>query len=149
MSESISDEDALRLLKDAEAEHLETVDPPATRRERLLRAIPLFVLFLIVGLAMRVAPKFEEMFAEMDIVGALPLPTMLLLNTCEALTSRPWLLTSGMFVLAWLHFSVMSRRKSRLRWWAVFLAILVPAALGFVLISLFLPLVGIMEAIGK
>jgi hypothetical protein len=88
------------------------------------------------------------MYDEMQI-SMPPGMTSFLVGLALLLGRNPWLLTGGLFAVSGLYFSYAAKRKSRL---ALFHLLSVPITVIMVfvtVVSLFLPLVGTMEKIGK
>jgi len=85
----------------------------------------------------------------MDIFGFLPLLTYYWLKTCAVLAAKPWLLTAGLFAVAWLYFSILAKKRSRARVFAMILVPLIIFGTVCVVILLFLPLIVTLEKFGK
>jgi hypothetical protein len=145
----ISKEEALEILRQASAARALIDNPIPTERERWKGAICLFIAVVLFAIALHVTHRVFEMYKEMEIEGGLPYLTMCFVDTAMFFARYPWVLTSGLFMMAWTYFSVIARRKRRI---AVFNTVLCIIALfGMLLtpVALFLPMVGITYSIGK
>lgn len=115
---------------------------------RLLGAIPLFLLFGLTALVLRLLPHFEQMFKEMDL-GRLPLITEALFAVGNFYSAFPFVFPALMFALAWVFFAWGCKKNQRMLWCAWVCAMLNLVLLGAALMAYFEPIIIIMERIGR
>lgn len=117
-----------------------------SKRERLLSALPLAFVLLLFALLTGFAPRFQELFEEMEL-GDLPRPTHFWM-TIFLHPAFPFVFGPLMFAAAFLHFAWACRERERMhraRRITFFVGMLLVAGIA---ISFFLPLIAIMEKIG-
>ena len=113
-----------------------------TIRQRWVNAIPIFVLFLLLALALRIIPLFEEMYQEMGIVPGLPILTVLLMDCHNMFVKAPWIFSGFMYVVALSYLTWMTKNKRRVFWFNCVIILVILGGFFMGLLALFLPLIG-------
>ena len=124
------------------------MEQPPSQQARMLGAIPLLLLYALIAVVLYNAPKFEMMFKEMDL-GALPFVTHFTLGLAAFARSFYFLTLPALFIPAYVYFTrgcVTLRIMLRCA-----LAFSVLFLIGFVVVALAyaLPMIAIMERVGK
>lgn len=118
----------------------------ASSLERLAAAIPLVSVFCLIALAARLAPRFQNLY---DEIGLSELPGLThFWMTLFLHSAFPFVFGPFMFATAFVPFAWICRNRERMRWSARIVAILGFLLMAFLVISLFLPLIGTWEKIG-
>ncbi|MBE7462760.1 MAG: hypothetical protein HS116_04610 [Planctomycetes bacterium] len=116
-------------------------------QERWELAAPLMMFLIAFTFLSWVIPKFEQMYLEMGL-GTLPPITSHLFEGMRLLGAYPALLTGGIFVAFWTQLGWASRKRWRACLLASLTISLTLAAVGFMVIALFLPMICDMERMG-
>ena len=115
---------------------------------RLMGALPLFFFYFLFALALIASPNLEKTFKEMDI-GALPAFADMSLN-CASFARQFWFLTCPiMFVVSYVYFVWGCVSVRRMMWCAFASSLLCFLTAVTAILTYVLPMIGIMERIGK
>lgn len=115
-------------------------DGPLTIRDRWIGAIPMFLLFMLIAGVFHVSVAFHQMFQEMDL-STLPAITEFVFSMHQLCGRAPWLVTTPMFVIAWIYFSWICKRRIWAQRFGAIMGVLFFIALFGAVVALFLPLV--------
>lgn len=106
-----------------------------------------FVFAILLGVMVYIVPKFEQMFKEMEI-GELPLPTRIVMAAGNVAIQFWYLLPGFLFVAVWMS-KGLAKDRSKAFAWNMSLLLLLGVAVAFVGVALFMPMITIMEKVGK
>jgi type II secretory pathway component PulF len=95
----------------------------------------------------RVVPKFEQMFKEMEL-GALPASTESLLFLANTVVQFWYAWLAAIAGLIWFHQKWIAKKSGRLVVFVCLLIVTAGASVTFVNVALFEPMIQIMERIG-
>ena len=124
-------------------------DKPSLLLKLLATATALLPMYLIFFIILFKAPKFEQMFIELSLEGGLPVSTQLLFTLANTFINYWYCFLPMIFVLSWAFFVWGCKTKTRLLWCSLSL-ILIAIIIFFAIVdALFLPLLSIMQQIGK
>jgi len=129
----LSDSQALILLKSHEP-----VPEPAGTYERWVFAVPMFLLFIIIGGTSFAVEYYggDTLRSEMGATFA----TSAVLAWHEIMVVYPWMFPAGMFLLTWLYFAVICRRRESARWVGRIMALLAFVVFFVAMIGIMLPI---------
>jgi len=124
--------------------------PFAVYQSFLMRTTPFSVGFgfaVLMGILLFMVPKFELMFKEMEL-GQLPFMTQVLMATAH-FAWRFWYVLPGILaVTVWLS-AKMSKSWSSALAVNVSMMLVLGLSVAFVALALFVPLITIMEKVGR
>lgn len=132
---------------------LETPTHPASNApelwEKMLTGVPIFLLYLPLGLFARTGIRSAEvMFREMDI-GELPALTNALFFFARCGLYHPLTMVAGLMVIAAVHFTWAGKTYRRLFWFDMLTAYLVGGFFWVSTLGFILPLFAIMERLNR
>ncbi len=119
-----------------------TKEPSPSSSARFYYAVPLFLLFLVLAVFLRLSDQFNEMFVEMNL-GRLPRLTEYSLYLAAWFKAAPWCFPAGMFLLTWIHFVFAARKRKYLEFSRTLTIVLLLGAGTMCPVSLFMPLLEI------
>lgn len=125
-------------------------EPVTDGRTFFMRSAPISVgvaVSIMLFILVYVVPKFEVMFKEMEL-GALPEVTKVLLAAGNLANNFWYALPGVVFVAVWVTVGLAKDRRGAF-WINLLIIPLMGCAVGFIVIALFLPLMVIMDRVGK
>jgi hypothetical protein len=145
----ISDDEARQLIRASDAAYEDEDNPRLTRSQRLYYAVPMFLASLLFGVMIHVCALYHETYKEAGIEGGLPLLTAIFVDGSAFVVSHPWTLPIGLFLIEWLYFQVIARRKRQVIAFNVVICVASLAIIWVTPVALLMPYVGGMSQIEK
>lgn len=128
----LSDSQALILLKSHEP-----LPVPADRYERWVFAIPMFLFFLVVGGTSYAIELYGGSATHWDVNSSFA--TTAVLEWHAVMVDYPWIFPAGMFIMTWLHFAVLCRRREYAKWIGRLMALVVFVTFFIAMLGILLP----------